>query len=61
MPKVQGGEKGEEEKQGEMDERERGKKSLSFSDAQITTQLPTDKETERRKKERKREGDGGRR
>jgi hypothetical protein len=54
MPKLQGGEKGEEdeEKQGEMDERKRGKKSLSSPTPrlQCSSQL-TDREEEEREVE----------
>lgn len=40
---AQGADNVEEEKQREMDEGKRGKKSLRLSDAQITMQIPTDR------------------
>ncbi len=48
---AQGGDNVEEEKQREMDERKRGKKSLRLSDAQITMQIPTDRRRGRDKEE----------
>ena len=50
MPKLQGGEKGEEEKQGEMDERKREKKSLSSPTPRLQCSFPSDRQRGRRRR-----------